>query len=409
MLNNIKIYTVTEITQLIKNTLENEFVNIWLTGEISNFKIYSSGHIYFSLKDENSQINAVIFYDSAKQIKFKLEDGLKVTVHGRLSVYAKRGEYKIIVEYIEPIGIGALQIAFEQLKQKLLKEGLFDQSHKKTIPLLPQKIGVITSPDGAAIRDILSVLKRRFANVEVLIYPVRVQGDEAKYDIVQAIEYLNKHHLELDVLLVGRGGGSLEDLWPFNEEIVARAIYNSKIPVISCVGHEVDYTISDFVADLRAPTPSAAAEIVVKNKQEFIDKLNNYTKQLNNYLNFLIENFANRLNAIKSSRIFTYPFSFIEEKTQEVDDLNNDILNYIKYIFEIKTRDLKILNEKLNVLSPLAILSRGYSITYKLPLKTIVKDIKHINIDETVMVKISNGEFTSKITDIRKTNKIDFN
>ena len=245
--------------------LEEQFADIWLEGEISNYKgVASSGHCYFCLKDAGAQVDAVAFRGVMASLRFKLEEGLKVLMRCRVSLYLQRGRFQIIASAIEPQGAGALQLAFEQLKKKLESEGLFDPSRKKPIPSLPQKIGIVTSPTGAAIRDMLTVINRRFANVEILIYPVKVQGEGAKDEIAEAVQYLNQHHADLDVLLVGRGGGSIEDLWAFNEEIVARAIAASQIPVISCVGHEVDFTIADFVADLRAPTPSAAAELVVK-------------------------------------------------------------------------------------------------------------------------------------------------
>jgi len=396
----VKIYTVTELTQLIKNHLEKKFIDIWLTGEISNYKMYSSGHAYFSLKDENSQINAIIFSNDLQSVKFRVEDGQKVIVYGRISIYAKRGEYRIVVTYIEPIGKGALQIAFEQLKEKLAKEGLFDTSRKKPIPLLPQKIGIVTSRDGAALRDILTVLKRRFANVEILIYPVKVQGEEAKYEIAEAIKYLNDNYKELDVLLVGRGGGSLEDLWPFNEEIVARAIYNSKIPVISCVGHEIDFTIADFVADLRAPTPSAAAEIVIKSKQELKDRISGLYSRLRNCFNYVVNSVFQRMNEIINTNMFRNPQILIEEKTLILDDLSTDLNNSIKHLFEIKFRDFKILSEKINTLSPLSILSRGYSIVWKLPENIIIKDSKKVCINDNLKIKLFKGELESKIIKI---------
>ena len=268
------IYTVTQINSEIKSILEDSYPQVWLCGEISSFKKYSSGHIYFNLKDEQSQISAVMFAGYNQKLRFIPKDGMQVVTFGRITTYLQRGSYQIQVFFMKEQGVGTLQEKFEKLKNKLLQEGLFDERHKKQIPYLVNKIGVVTSKDGAALHDILSVLNRRYSNVEVLIYPVRVQGETAKYEIENAIKYLNKNHKELDVLLVGRGGGSLEDLWSFNEEIVARAIYNSQIPVISCVGHEVDFTIADFVADLRAATPSVAAEIVAKNKADLEEKIN---------------------------------------------------------------------------------------------------------------------------------------
>ncbi|MFC1501724.1 exodeoxyribonuclease VII large subunit [Elusimicrobiota bacterium] len=280
MIEGRKIYSVSELNNEIKIVLEDTYPEIWVEGEISNFKMYPSGHMYFSLKDEESQVSSVIFQGFSRYLKFELEDGLKVIAKGKVSTYVRRGNYQFIINYVEPAGKGALQLAFEQLKKKLEKEGLFDASRKKAIPYMPKRIGVVASPKGAAIRDILSVLYRRFPNLETLIYPVKVQGDCAKDEISYAIDYLNKDYSHLDVLIVGRGGGSLEDLWAFNEEIVARAIANSKIPVISCVGHEIDFTIADFVSDLRAPTPSAAAELAVKNKEHLVEMVNKLSQHL---------------------------------------------------------------------------------------------------------------------------------
>ncbi|MFQ3675231.1 MAG: exodeoxyribonuclease VII large subunit, partial [Endomicrobiia bacterium] len=280
MIDEKNVLTVTQLNTILKNLLEESFREIYVEGEVSNFKEYSSGHQYFSLKDNVSQIQCIIFRDVNKNFKFKINDGMKIICYGRIDLYLPRGEHRFIIYDVIPKGIGALQLAFEQLKKKLESEGLFDESRKRKIPFLPQKIGIVTSPNGAAIRDILSVIRRRFANVEILLYPVKVQGFGAAEDIAEGIKFLNTNFPELEVILVGRGGGSIEDLWAFNEEVVARAIVGSKIPIISCVGHEIDYTIADYVSDLRAPTPSAAAELVVKNKQEIVDKIYSYKLRL---------------------------------------------------------------------------------------------------------------------------------
>ncbi len=261
-------WKVSELTARIRELLESALPDVWVEGEVSNCHAAQSGHCYFTLKDAKAQIRCVCFRDQMRTLKFKPEDGLHITVRGSLSVYDARGEYQIYVTNIEPVGLGALQLAFEQLKKKLQAEGLFDQARKKPLPVLPRCIGVVTSPTGAAIRDILRVLKRRFPNAQVSVYPTKVQGTSAAGEIAQALEYFNRAKT-VDVLILARGGGSLEDLWAFNEEILARAIFASEIPVITGVGHETDFTIADFVADLRAPTPSAAAEIVVKSRQEF--------------------------------------------------------------------------------------------------------------------------------------------
>jgi exodeoxyribonuclease VII large subunit len=267
------IYTVSRIINEIKTVLEDSYPAVWITGEVSGFKTYSSGHSYFNLKDENSQIQAVLFAGFGKNINFVPQDGMQVVVYGKITSYVQRGTYQIQVFTIEQSGKGTLQESFEKLKNKLQREGFFDESRKKTLPFFIKKIAVVTSKDGAALHDILKVINQIKSSLDILIYPVKVQGEQAKFEIAEAIEYLNKNHGDIDVMLVGRGGGSLEDLWAFNEEIVARAIYNSKIPVISCVGHEIDYTIADFTADVRAATPSVAAEIIVKNRKKLKTKL----------------------------------------------------------------------------------------------------------------------------------------
>lgn len=264
-----RILTVAEITNDIKNLVEDNFPSVWLRGEISNFKAYGSGHHYFTLKDSESQLSAVMFRGFNRHLKFQPEDGMSVIVHGRLTVYEVRGNYQILVDYMEPDGVGALQMAFEQLKKKLSGEGLFDATRKRKLPFLPTTVGLVTSMHGAAVHDMLSVLRRRFANLNILIYPVKVQGEGAKEEITAAIDYFSQTRAA-DVVIVGRGGGSIEDLWAFNEEVVARAVARSAVPIVSAIGHETDYTICDFVADLRAPTPSAAAELCVPRKADLL-------------------------------------------------------------------------------------------------------------------------------------------
>jgi len=268
------VYTVSEITKLIKEELESTFPLLWVEGEISNFHRHHSGHLYFTMKDAACQLRAVMFRSEAQRAAFEMKDGLQVVCRGRINVYEPRGEYQIIVELVEPKGKGALQLAFEQLKEKLKKEGLFDPRFKKKLPLLPNKVGVVTSPRGAAIVDILKTLERRFARLHILIYPAKVQGEGAADEIVEGIDYFSQRP-DMDVIIVGRGGGSIEDLWAFNEEKVARAIFRSKVPVISAVGHEIDFTISDFVADIRASTPTAAAETVIEKEASFEERIEN--------------------------------------------------------------------------------------------------------------------------------------
>ena len=397
-----KIYKVSEINRIVKNLLEGEFPEIWLEGEISNLTLHSSGHLYFSLKDEEAQISAIMYKWQAGQLEFVPENGMKVIARGKISVFVKGGRYQIIVYALEPIGIGALQQAFEQLKRKLEKEGLFDEAHKRPIPMLPQKIGIVTSPTGAAIRDILNIIERRFANVHILIHPVRVQGDQAAGEIADAITYVNEHFPSLDVLIVGRGGGSLEDLWSFNREIVARAIYDSRIPVISAVGHEIDYTIADFVADLRAPTPSAAAELVVTNKIELEKRILLLTSKIKSSMEHELDELTSQYRRLADSRIFLHPEEIYSQFQQDIDYYLEKIISHCTHFLDFQKERLNSIAGKLNVLSPLNILARGYSITYKLPENEILKSISQVTMKDRVKVKLHRGEIicTVEETDI---------
>jgi exodeoxyribonuclease VII large subunit len=397
-----KIYKVSEINKIAKNLLEGEFPDIWLEGEISNLTFHSSGHLYFSLKDEEAQINAIMYKWQAGQLEFVPESGMKVIAQGKISVFVKGGRYQIIVYGLKPIGIGALQQAFEQLKRKLEKEGLFDKARKRPIPMLPQKIGIVTSPTGAAIRDILNIIERRFANVHILIHPVRVQGDQAAGEIAEAIAYVNEHFPSLDVLIVGRGGGSLEDLWSFNREIVARAIYNSRIPVISAVGHEIDYTIADFVADLRAPTPSAAAELVVSNKTELEKRILLLTSKIKSSMEHELDEFTSQYRRLADSRIFLHPEEIYSQFQQDIDYYLEKIISHCTHFLDFQKESLNSFAGKLDVLSPLQILARGYSITYKLPENEILKSIAQVTMKDKVKVKLHRGEIicTVEETDI---------
>ncbi|MGD0955238.1 MAG: exodeoxyribonuclease VII large subunit [Candidatus Acidiferrales bacterium] len=315
------VWKVSELTERIRDLLEAEFPDVWIEGEVSNYHAAQSGHLYFTLKDARSQIRCVCFRDQARGLKFRPEDGLHVTVRGSLGVYDLRGEYQVYVSHIEPVGLGALQLAFEQLKKKLEGEGLFDEARKKPLPVLPRCIGVVTSPTGAAIRDILRVLKRRFANVHVQLYPVKVQGEGAAKEIVAALRHFNRAKFA-DVLILARGGGSPEDLWAFNEEIVARAIAESKIPVITGVGHETDFTIADFVADLRAPTPSAAAEIVVRSRQEFERQIAEHRSHLVHHIRYLLSERRHRVRDLQTHRGFRQLEALVRQRRQHVDELS---------------------------------------------------------------------------------------
>ncbi|MBM4276588.1 MAG: exodeoxyribonuclease VII large subunit [Deltaproteobacteria bacterium] len=427
------ILTVSELTREIKDILEDRFPDIWVEGEISNLRIPPSGHIYLILKDEHSQIRAVLFKMQSRSLRFVPEDGLHVICRGRVTLYEKRGDYQLILEGMEPKGIGALQLAFLQLKEKLEKEGFFDTSRKKPIPTLPQTIGIVTSPTGAVIQDMIQIIQRRFENVRLLLYPVRVQGEGAAVEIAEAIRYLNKRG-NVDVIIVGRGGGSLEDLWAFNEEEVARAIFHSKIPVISAVGHETDYTISDFVADLRAPTPSAAAELVVRDKRELSRNLNRLTTILENQMTQYSQDLKTSLAHLKKGLID--PRKMIGDHLLRVDDLVNHsrrllqwnvtrkkekrgflterlnlqspfqrirnmetslseakkwLAQNMRYKIQINKQNLKGILGKLDSLSPLAILQRGYSITRKLPSLKILRDSDEVMVGDQVEVRLHRG------------------
>ncbi len=391
------ILTVSELTSLIKSTLEDSFPDIWVEGEIFNFRVPSSGHIYFTLKDNTSQIKAVLFRSAGRALRFVPKDGLHILCRGRISIYEFRGEYQIIVDYMEPKGIGALLLAFEQLKERLSKEGLFDEARKRPIPVLPQKIGIVTSPTGAAIRDILKVIDRRFANVEIIIAPATVQGERAAPEIVEAIAELN-HIEEMDVIIVARGGGGIEDLWPFNEEIVARAIYHSRVPVISAVGHEVDYTIADFVADLRAPTPSAAAEMVVKNKEDIQGYIGTLYSRLVYAKRTFLDKRRERLYAL--SRRVLSPEREINRHIQRLDEIENRLSNSIQRIVKDKKKTLQMVIARLDSLSPLSILARGYSITQKLPSLVVVKSSGDVRKGDKVDIRLHEGKIVCVVDEV---------
>jgi exodeoxyribonuclease VII large subunit len=427
------ILTVSELTREIKDILEMQFADILVEGEISNFKVPPSGHIYFTLKDDLSQIRVVFFKNQARSLRFSPEDGLHVICRGRVSLYEKRGEYQLILEEMEPKGIGALQLAFLQLKERLEREGFFDPARKRPIPMIPQKIGIVTSPTGAVIRDMLQIIERRFENVHLLLYPVRVQGDGAASEIAKGIEYFNGQ-MGVDVIIVARGGGSLEDLWAFNEEEVARAIFYSQIPIVSAVGHETDYTISDFVADLRAPTPSAAAELVVRDKREirhtlrFLEErlgsevlqilqegkthLSHLNKRLKDPRRRIEEDFLkvddlfNRflfltswtVNRKKEIHLHLHEGLFLRNPNQKVKSLRRlisenekHILQTVKHLIEIWRQRLQGRIGQLDSLSPLAILQRGYSITRKVPSLEILRDSNQVKERDRVEVRLFRG------------------
>lgn len=414
-----KYLSISAITRYLKAKfdLDDNLKSVFLKGEISNFKAHTSGHLYFSLKDEGSKINAIMFSRNAAKINFKPVDGTKVLVSGRISVYEPTGNYQIYVDDMKEDGVGNLYVAYEKLKQDLEKEGLFKEEHKKKIPKFPKKVGVITASTGAAVRDIITTIERRFPICEIILFPTLVQGENAKEDIVKNIKRAEDY--DLDVLIVGRGGGSIEDLWAFNEEIVARAIYDCNIPTISAVGHEIDFTISDFVSDLRAPTPTAAAEMAVPN----IIDLEKHIGQLNIRLKEAIIKKVKYqklyLDSIKNSFVIKNPMIMYENKKQTLDLMQNRIkelvlrklekqeekLNNIKnsYVFtkpdilyQNEKQTIKTIIEKLELLNPLNTLNRGYSITYSDG--KVIKDIKDVK--DTVTIKLYNGSFKAKVIEI---------
>ena len=434
-----RIYTVSELTFKIKDLLEESFPFIWINGEISNFRVPASGHYYFTLKDDTAQINAVMFRNQNRTIIFDLEDGMKITGLGRISVYEPRGTYQIIFEHLEPKGTGAIHLAFEQLKTRLLEEGLFDEAHKSPLPFLPKKISIITSPTGAVVHDIIKIVSRRFSTLQVEIIPVKVQGDGAEHEIVSAIEILNLRS-NSDLAILARGGGSLEDLHAFNAEIVARAIFASKIPIISAVGHETDFCIADFVADLRAPTPSAAAELAVPLKQDLLSKVSELSIHLTMRFKRNLEYFRNRVQEMSHRLI--HPSRKIGDLRLKTDDLMTrlvrtfsntivqqqesvkwqverlyaynpliqtnylkdkldlncvNLLNHIKLLIDKKRFLLRETVAGLHVLSPRATLSRGYSITRTIPDAAVVRDPQKVSIGQDLEVTVAKGSLICRV------------
>lgn len=359
-----KALTVSEITRQIKFSLESNFPQVWIEGEISNSKLHTSGHFYFTLKDEGAQISAVMWRSRVGSLAFTPEDGMKVVAKGAITVYPPRGNYQIDVVHLRPVGVGELQLAFERLKQKLAAEGLFDPQHKKPLPQFPERIGIVTSATGAALQDIRSVIERRLPTVEVIVFPVQVQGVGAAEEIAAAIGEMNRYG-EVDVMIVGRGGGSLEDLWAFNEEVVARAIFASKIPVVSAVGHEVDFTIADFVADMRAPTPSAAAEMVVPDRIDLLDNLRNIYYTMTQSLESSTANLRERIRSLLSSYSFNRPRDLVLQYSQRVDELDRSLTLSASHIFERTHHQHLSLHQRLESLSPGSVLKRGYAIVRK--------------------------------------------
>jgi len=391
-----RVYTVTEITREIKSLLEENLPAVWVQGEISNYLLHSSGHRYFTLKDENSQIKCTLWKFRGERLQFQPADGISVMAWGNVTVYERGGQYQLDVVELVPVGLGELEIAFQRLKEKLFGEGLFDEEHKKPVPQFPESIGVVTSPTGAVVRDIIKIVLSRFPSVQIIVNPVRVQGEGAAEEIAGAIREFNRYK-KIDVMIVGRGGGSFEDLWAFNEEVVARAIYDSEIPVISAVGHEIDFTISDFVADLRAPTPSAAAQVVVGERDVLLEQISANTKKLNSCLVALIESSEQRLKSAEESYGFRRPFDIITQRFQKTDELTRQLENRAKNYLEIKSNAVSLLNEKVNTLSPSLVLKRGYSIARKLPELKVITDAGILKEKDRIEVKMFKGRVESKV------------
>jgi exodeoxyribonuclease VII large subunit len=388
------VLSVTDITRQIKSSLELRFPRIWIEGEISNFKRHTSGHLYFTLKDEGAQISATMWRSRAGSLLFAPEDGMKVIARGGITVYPPRGSYQIDVDQITPVGVGELQIAFERLKQKLAAEGLFEESRKRPLPELPARIGVITSDTGAALHDIRTVLNRRFPAIQLILIPVRVQGPGAAEEIAGAIRDMNRYGA-IDVMIVGRGGGSLEDLWAFNEEIVARAIYASEIPVVSAVGHEIDFTIADFVADLRAPTPSAAAELVVPDRLELLELIRNNEYTMRQELAQLISSGRERVESLVASYAFNRPKDLLREYVQRVDELQRNIGVNMAYRSERSRQAAESLSKRLTGLGPQNVLKRGYAIIHRD--RQVVTHAQQLKRDDMATIEFQDGKVATKV------------
>lgn len=395
------VYSVSELTFRIRMMLETELSEVWVEGEISGFKHHSSGHMYFTLKDEKSVLPAAMFKPLNMSLKFTPEEGMKVIARGRVTIYDKRGNYQIIVEGLEPAGKGALYLAFEQLKAKLEKEGLFDPAHKKPIPAFPEKIGIITSPTGAAIRDMLRTITERFPVSLIVLRPVQVQGDSAAREVAGAIRELNDmdEAVRPDVLIAGRGGGSIEDLWAFNEEIVARAIFDSNIPVISAVGHETDFTISDFVADVRALTPTDAGKRVIqKSKRELLNEIREgWAARLYGTARQVMKNSSNSLSGLSSLLRTLHPRNRIDYYKQQLDSLSSEMSTLITHFTQIQGEGIKNLKGRLAALNPESILKRGYSITFLVPEMKVVREAIQVNENDEIETRVMKGKFRSKI------------
>jgi exodeoxyribonuclease VII large subunit len=391
--NLLRILTVGELTRHIKNMIEQDYLlaNIWVKGEISNFKAATSGHFYFTLKDDCSILKVVMFRSKSRSLVFRPANGMAVVARGYVSVYERDGTYQFYAEEIEPDGTGALHLAFEQLKERLQSEGLFDPKHKKALPLLPRRIGIVTSPTGAAVRDMVEIIRRRWTGLKIILVPVLVQGEGAPTDVARGIQLLNERG-DPDLIIVGRGGGSLEELWAFNTEVVARSIYNSKVPVIAAVGHETDFTIADFVADARAATPSAAAEMAVPDKREMDRYIQTLNSRLYSALNEKAAGYRQRLKACLTGRVFTRPVDVIcGTRQQSLDFLSHRLNQGMASLTGKGEKRLAVLAGQLQTLSPLATLARGYSICTTPDGKHVINEAGSVEIGEKLTVRLHQG------------------
>lgn len=389
-------YTVTAITRMIKTALEESFVDLWVEGEISDYKHHTSGHRYFNLKDENATLRCTLWRGAASAVKFEMQNGQHVRIYGEISVYEKQGNYQLNCRQVVPVGIGPLELAFRQLHERLQKEGLFEESRKKPLPDYATKIGIVTSPTGAAIRDIIQIARRRNDSVQLIIYPAAVQGDGAEKTIAAGIDYFNTRD-DIDLLIVGRGGGSLEDLWCFNTEITVRAIARSRIPIISAVGHEIDVTLSDLAADHRAPTPSAAAELAVWSKKDFQELLRGTISTLAGELQYLVEQARATLTSILERPTFRRPLDRIRQHQQTLDFMRKGLDSAGKYHFDAHKNRLSLLISQLEALSPLKVLARGYSVARKLPSGPVLVAQSEISRGDKLETVLAKGKIISVV------------
>ncbi len=397
---NQQTLTVSQLTAQIKGLLENQFTSVWVSGEISNFTRPQSGHCYFTLKDDQSQIRAVMWRAAAARLKFNLADGLDVICRGHLDVYAPRGSYQLVVDELQPKGVGSLELALRKLREKLAAEGLFDASRKRTLPTFPKRVAFVTSPTGAAIHDFLQVLGRRWRGVDVLVIPARVQGEGSVQEIVAGIKLANRILPRPDVLVVGRGGGSLEDLWSFNEEAVVRAIAASRIPTVSAVGHEIDVTLADLVADVRALTPSEAAERVVPAADEISARVRSYQQRLRHAAQRRVAWLRARFDGIASQRPFRRPFDLIHDRSRRLDELAVHGQRSLRRLVQDRGSRLSLLAGKVESLSPLAVLARGYTITQDVKTHQVVKSVEGVRVGDVMATRFLDGEALSRVEKI---------